>query len=410
MNSRVETQNTRTTSNSDRLHYLDWLRVLAIFMVFLFHAVHPFDFGDWQVKNVDQSEVLTIILLILAMWGMPFFFLVAGAGSWLALKRRTGSQYLRERFYRLLIPFIVGFILFSPIEYYCENMNKMQRGLQTSFQPFLSSFTIFNPLLLRFPGFSPRWLGSGYHLWFLGFLFCFALITLPLFMWLKKKPGMGLISRIAKLCEHRGGLLIFIIPFIIVKLTLTPIVPLEHDWADFVFLMCFFALGFILFADEGFTNAIRRDWWIFLILPTVIILGLLGMYLADIPVITWYETPGISQFLLIQLLISIIAVCYSLTMLFVGMRFLDFNNKWLRYGQEAALPFFVLHQPVIIVIAYFVVQLNAGILMKLPVVVLSSFVVTIGLYELIIQRVHILRLAFGMKFKSSKKYEPASIG
>jgi glucan biosynthesis protein C len=410
MNTKVESQEIGSTPDSGRLHYLDWLRVLAIFMVFLFHAVHPFDFGDWQVKNVDQSEILTIILMILGMWGMPFFFLVAGAGSWLALQRRTGSQYLRERFYRLLIPFIIGFVLFSPIEYYCENMNKIQRGLQTSFQSFLSSFTVFNPLLLRFPGFSPRWLGSGYHLWFLGFLFCFALITLPFFMWLKNKLGMRFISWMANLCEHRGGLLLFIIPIALVKVILTPIAPLEHDWADFLFLMCLFALGYILFADQRFVTAIRRDWWILLTMPTVIILGLLGMYLADIPVLTWSVTPGIPQFYLLQLFVSIIAVCYSLTMLFVGMRFLDYSNKWLRYGQEAALPFFVLHQPVIIVIAFFVVQWNAGILVKLPVVVLSSFAVSIGLYELIIRRVPPFRLAFGMKSKSLKEYKPAGIG
>jgi peptidoglycan/LPS O-acetylase OafA/YrhL len=113
-------QHTSSASSSPRVHYLDWLRVVAILMVFLFHAVHPFDFGDWQVKNVDQSEILTIVLLALAIWGMPFFFLVAGASSWFALQRRTARQYVTERFYRLLIPFVVGTVLFSPIEYYCE--------------------------------------------------------------------------------------------------------------------------------------------------------------------------------------------------------------------------------------------------------------------------------------------------
>jgi peptidoglycan/LPS O-acetylase OafA/YrhL len=403
----VESREIGSTPGSNRLHYLDWLRVLAILMVFLFHAVHPFDFGDWQVKNVNQSEILTTILLLLSIWGMPFFFLVAGAGSWLALQKRTGHQYLRERFYRLLIPFIVGFILFSPLEYYCENLNKMQRGMQTSFQGFLSTFSTFNPLLLRFPGLSPRWMGFGYHLWFLGFLFCFALITLPIFLWLKKRPGVSLLSCMAKLCEHRGGLLLFIIPMVVVKVILAPLFPLEHDWADFIFQMCFFALGYILFADERFTSAIRRDWWILLTIPTVIVLGLLGIYLAGIPVLSWSETPGIPQFYLLQIFISIIAVCYSLTMLYIGMRFLDFSNRWLRYGQEAALPFFVLHQPVIIVIAFFVVQWNADILVKLPVVVLSSFAVTAGLYELIVRRINPLRLMFGMK---SQILDKAQVG
>ena len=54
-------------------------------------------------------------------------------------------------------------------------------------------------------------------------------------------------------------------------------------------------------------------------------------------------------------------------------------------------------QPVIIVIAYFVVQWDAGIPVKLPVVVLGSLVVSVGLYELIIRRVDPLRVVFGMK-------------
>ena len=404
MKDKVESQDTRSTPDSARLHYLDWLRVLSILMVFLFHAVHPFDFGDWQVKNVEQSEILTIILLFLSIWGMPFFFMMAGAGSWFALQRRTARQYISERFYRLLLPFIAGAILFSPIEYYCENMNKIQRGALTSFPGFLSGFSIFNPLLLRFPGFSPRWFGvAGYHLWFLGFLFSFALITLPFFLWLKKESGQKTLSWMAKLCEHRGGILLFAIPAAIIYCLLLPLFPQEHDWADFIFQMFFFAIGFILFADERFTRAVRRDWPLLLTVGCVTVVGLVGGFLVGLPLLTWNETPGIPAFYILQVLRSAIAICFSLMMLFVGMRFLDFTNKWLRYGQEAALPFFVLHQPVIIVIAFFVVQWNAGISIKLPVVVLSSFVVSIGLYELVVRRIRPLRLAFGMKSQNPDK-------
>ena len=395
MKDRVEPRDTASTPNSARLHYLDWLRVLAILMVFLFHAVHPFDFGDWQVKNAEQSEIITIILQLLSIWGMPFFFLVAGASSWLALQKRTASQYLRERFNRLLIPFVIGTILFSPIELYVEWANKVQRGVVTgSLQDFVMRPLHADDLLSLI---TPRWFGYGFHLWFLGFLFSFALITLPCFLWLRKEAGQRFVSWMAKLCEHRGGILLFTIPPATAKCLLVPLFPEEHDWADFVFQMLFFALGFILFADERFTRTIRRDRWLLLTVGTVIVLGLVGMYLTGLPVLTWSETPGIAQFYVLQFLGSAIALCYSLTMLFVGMRFLDFINQWLRYGQEAALPFFMLHQPVIIVIAFFVVQWHAGISVKLPIVVLSSFVVSIGLYELIVRRTRPLRLAFGMK-------------
>jgi surface polysaccharide O-acyltransferase-like enzyme len=395
MKAQVKSRDPQSTRAYLRLHYLDWLRVIAIFMVFLFHAVHPFDYGEWEIKNVEQSEMITIILSILAIWGMPFFFLMAGAATWFALKRRTARQYLKERFNRLLIPFIIGTILLSPLEKYLEWANKVQRGVvNVSLQEFVTRpIQASNPLSLI----SPRWFGYGFHLWFLGFLFSFALITLPFFLWLQKEAGQRFVSWIAQLCHRRGGILLFTIPLGIAQCLLTPLFPAEHDWADFVFQMLFFALGFILFSDERYTRSIRRDWWILLSVGTVVLLGLVGMYLTGIPVLELSETPDTVQFYILQYLGSVIALCYSLTMLFIGMRFLDFTNRWLRYGQEAALPFFVLHQPVIIVIAFFVVQWNAGISLKLPIVVLSSFVISVGLYELIVRRIRLLRFVFGMK-------------
>jgi uncharacterized membrane protein len=98
-----------------RLYYLDWLRVIAVFGVFLFHAVHPFDLTDWHIKNAEQSQVVTFFIAFMFPWGMPFFFLLAGAGSWFALRRRTAGEYARKRFNRLLLPFIGGAICLMPV-------------------------------------------------------------------------------------------------------------------------------------------------------------------------------------------------------------------------------------------------------------------------------------------------------
>lgn len=384
-----------STAAKVRLHYLDWLRVLAILMVFLFHAVHPFDFSDWQIKNVEQSEILSILLVLLSIWGMPFFFIVAGAASWFALQSRSSSQYVRERVKRLVVPFILGTILFSPIELYLEWANKVQRGLiTTSFQEYLVRPLSDSGLL---GWITPRWFGYGFHLWFLGFLFSFAFITLPLFQWFKQAAGRNFITWMARLSERRGMILLFVIPLTFIQCLLRPFFPEQHDWADFMYQMMFFILGFILFADKQFSRAIRRDWWLFTLMAIIIVLGLVGIYLFGAPVLEWSESPSLPQFYLLQFLGASVALCCSLLMLYIGQRFLDFSNQWLRYGQEAALPFFVLHQPVIIVIAFFVVQWEAGILLKLPVVVLSSFVGTIAIYEGIIRRLPPLRVIFGMK-------------
>jgi glucan biosynthesis protein C len=340
---------------------------------------------------------------------MPFFFLVAGAGSWFALERRTARQYISERFKRLLIPFVVGTLLFSPIQMYLEWKNKFQNGvLSIPFQQYVDNeFQLFNPLTLHYPGFTPGWFGFGFHLWFLAFLFFFALFTLPLFRWLKSEAGKRFVSRLASLSEKRGGILLFVLPLAVVQFILEPIFPIEHDWGDFIFQMCFFILGYILYADPRFIRAIRRDWWLLLTLGVAIVLGLLGMYMAELPVMAWSETPYTLEFYFIFSVVTCVAVCFTLTMLFVGMRFLDFTNNWLQYAQEAALPFFILHQPVIIVLAFFVVQWEASIAVKLPVVVLGAFALSIGLYEAFIRRIQPMRALFGMKVRRPTKIKAA---
>ncbi len=390
----------RPADPSIRLHYLDWLRVLAIFLVFLFHSVHVFDFTDWSIKNADQSELITIILTLLGLWGMPFFFMIAGTSGSFALRRRTARQYLQERTKRVLIPFIVGSLVFWLPMVYFEWSNKVQLGTWTmTFEEFLD----INVNYYAHLGLSPIWLAFGKHFWFLGFLFVFAVVTLPFFLWLKRDQGARLMARLASVSEHRGGILLLALPLIAIKLALQPFFPTQHDWADFIFQMGFFALGYLLFADECFARAIRRDWWILFGLGTLAVIVLLGLYASGLPALDWSTIPTIPQFYLIHAIIGVIAYCYSLTMLYVGMRWLDFANRLLVYAQEAVLPFFMLHQPVIILIAFFVVQWQTGILPKLVTVVVTAFVVTVGLYELLVKPFAPVRMLFGMTGGAPKK-------
>ncbi len=113
--------------------------------------------------------------------------------------------------------------------------------------------------------------------------------------------------------------------------------------------------------------------------------------------IDWATTPGIPEFFLLWSVFSVNSWCWTLFVLYLGMRSLDFTNKWLQYGQEMIMPFFLVHQPVILTIAFFVVQWDVNLWMKLLIVVLSSFVVSLGLYELVVKRSGPARTLFGMK-------------
>ena len=374
-----------------RLHYLDTLRVVAVLVVFLYHSTMPFTMGQADIVNDERSLVATVLFVaFLAPWGMPFFFLLAGAGTWFALQRRTARQFAGERFRRLFIPFLVGCALFTPIMTYIEWQFRLGVGTyEGSYLPFL--------FVERFAGWNPTIFGwLGYHLWFLGYLFVDSLLLLPLYEWLKGEAGRRVVSWLARLCEHRGGILVFILPLLLFQLGLRPFFPDERNWADFFYYLVFFLAGYLFYADERFLRAVRRDRWLVLAVGIAALLGLMAT-VAMGEAETLFSTPSNPGFYLFWACAVVDAWCWCVTMLYVGMRFLDFSNQWTRYGQEAILPFYVLHQPVIFAIAFYVVQWEAGVTVKMLAVILGSFVVTAALYELLVRRVAPLRALFGMK-------------
>jgi glucan biosynthesis protein C len=388
----VSQQTDTTAPRTARLYYLDWLRVIATLGVFLHHASCVFSTLNFEINNSEGSEAIAIIQLFFFPWGMPLFFLVAGAASWFALRRRSAGQFTRERTLRVLVPFFTGTILLGPIQLYLSWLHRTQTGV------FDGTLLDFVAVRLAYP--FPKILGAiGYHMWFLGFLFFFSLLALPLFIWLKGETGRGVVSRLARLCERRGAILLFILPPAVVRLGLQPFFPELQEWADFCYLGTFFVLGYMLFADERFSRAIRRDWRI--LLGAGIAAWLAGMAIGYSFGFEIEKAPRAFWEFLTWGLIAACGWCWTAFMLFIGMRYLDRDSKVLRYGQATLLPFFLVHQPAILAIAYFVVQWEAAIGIKLLVVVLGAFVVSIGLTELVIKRIGILRVLFGMKGQPS---------
>jgi peptidoglycan/LPS O-acetylase OafA/YrhL len=377
------------TAKPGRLHYLDALRVLAMLMVFLFHAVHPYDASDWHVKNNELSVALTIVMSFVFTWGMPFFFLLAGASNWFSLQNRAPGSYVRERLNRLFVPYVIAALIFTPVQIYVEWSHQTATGAwQMTFAERLSMIKLYT---------NPRIFGElGYHLWFIGFLLAFSLLTLPLLRWLKSPSGTRLIERMAAFCQRRGAILLFMIPLIAIRLGLHPFFPEEHNWSDFFVLMAFFILGYILFADPRFTQAVRRDMWLFVMVG--LIATVIGTPMALSVESFDIETPPGTLFdFALWALIMVNSWTWTLFALALGIRFLNAPRRWVDYGQESVLPIYVVHQPIILVLAYFIVQWDASLIVKMVATVISSFLVAFGLYEAVIRPFAPMRALFGMK-------------
>ena len=78
---------------TQRLYYIDWLRVLAMISIFFFHADRFFDDFDWHVKNPDHNLISTLHVAFFSQWMMPLFFILSGAAVFYSLKFRSGAYF-----------------------------------------------------------------------------------------------------------------------------------------------------------------------------------------------------------------------------------------------------------------------------------------------------------------------------
>lgn len=377
----------------ERRYDIDWLRVLAIVMVFFFHNARFYDPYPWHVKNAEQSFGMFLFVALLRAWIMPLFFLLSGVGSWYALKSRTAGKYLGERVLRLLVPlYTVGiFILLPPQLYWDRLTNKQFSGSFLEFYP--SFFKYFNFDLL--PPFVLPWSG---HLWFLIFLFSISLFCLPLMIFLKSESGKRVIVKLARWGDRRGGIFLLLVPLFLVQACLRGFFQGDHTFADLVYYLMCFLMGYILPADERFTGSLKRHAWICLPLALTGFVTLGGLVLG----LGYEPLPGqgfspLWLYLLFQFVMSVQTLCWIVFIVGMGAEYLNFHNRVLGYCNEAVLPFYILHQTLILFVGGYVVQWNTAVAVKFLVISVTSFILIMAAYELLIRRLNWMRFLFGMR-------------
>ncbi len=88
-----------TTTKTQRMVELDWLRVLAIGVVFLYHSTRFFNLGDWHVKNIDTYIWVEMWTVFASRWMMPLFFIISGVSLYHALDKSEGfGKFCQNKF------------------------------------------------------------------------------------------------------------------------------------------------------------------------------------------------------------------------------------------------------------------------------------------------------------------------
>jgi hypothetical protein len=377
-------------SSSNRRFEFDWLRVLAILVVFLYHSTRFFNLGDWHVKNVNTYVWVEIWNIFATRWMMPLFFIISGASLFYAIgKSADWRKFYVDKFLRLMIPVLIASVTHSILQVYLERLTHGQ--FSGSFFSFLPA--AFNGVYFAI-GMPGNFAFHGMHHWYLLFLFIYSLICYRLFIWLQD-GGREILNRITSMCAIPGLMYLwFALPLLIMH-ALVPRAVLEvgaGGWG-FLYYIWFLISGFLIVSSDRLQRNIKDQCWISLLLGMVFVSAYLYLLFSPSGVIlpTW-----ISDWIY-TLLSFFSAWCWLFAILGFGMRYLAFDRPILRYSNEGVLPFFILHQTVLLAMGYFIMTWQIPDVLKWAIVFTGSFIIITALYTLVVRKFELFRFLFGMK-------------
>ena len=398
-------------AHAARWHELDWLRLGAVAGVFVYHGTRVFMAGPYSIKNPDRLPLLDLLGFVVEQWGMPLLFLISGisfARRQIAMKTTAleganrsaigaadRSKMLLAIARRLAVPFVAGTILFGPLQVYLERVQ--QDGFAGSFIDFLPR--VFD----GWYGFGGNFPWMGLHLWYLLALLIFIPASLPLIAatraLIKTRPGRWA----AKTLGWRPAAAVVLGGFVTLWAaeTIVGLWPgtvgntVLGGWAlpaYFVIFVTGIATGF----QPGWRAELPRWAWPLAMSAVAVTAGGLVLVITGVTDAALAErSPFAPAYVAVMGLRAGNAWLWLLAWLALGAKILaDWPSP--RALNDAVLPAYILHQPVLLVMAFFIVQLDATIAAKWLLLIVSAAATT-AIFAALVLFVPPLRWLFGVR-------------
>lgn len=381
---------TKTENLNVRRYDLDWLRVIAILLVLLFHVGMFFVHWDWHVKNNITSRALGYVMIWLHYWRMPLLLFISGAGTIFASAKRSKKEFTIERSKRLLIPLIFAMLVIVPPQIYFERIKN-----------FVSYFH-FYPTVFDFVPYPMGGSFSWHHMWFVLYLFIFSMIAIPLISFLKSDRSVNFITKLENYLSKKWAFLSYITVIVLSQFILRPYFPEEthslvNDWAYFTFCFTFFIAGMMVASSDKLWEILLQKRRLHFYIALISLALMQFLYAVDWDAIQPYLNIDLEQIWDVNA--TIVAWSWVIAIVGYGQKYLNKNSRILKFSNEGIYPFYILHQTVIIAIAYPMINWSEGIIVKFVLLALLSFTVTVAIYALFIKPFNIMRFLFGMKSK-----------
>ncbi len=358
-----------------RRYDIEYLRIIAVLLLIPFHsAMVFFSYESFYVKSPKSHFLFDYFVFLLSPWHMPLLFVIAGMSSFYALKKRTWQQYISERTKRLLIPFLFAMLFIVPPQPYFAYLRN---------HPDSNVLDFAKQYFLQIQGDFSGYTGlfTPAHMWFVFYLYVYSLISLPLLLKIKQNA------------ESIGSFfsmqyILFLYPIVIGLAEQLPSLGSKNPFYYFTY----FIIGFTIASHHDIEEIIKEKKF------HILILGIITMtiYLVLVEKSFTFEKYSYED-VLFYILRKFNVWFWLLFILGYGKKFFYFPIQTLPYAIEMSYPFYILHQTVIIILAYHIVSWNMNLWIIFFALVSLSFFVTFVIYHFLIRKYRILRFLFGIK-------------
>ena len=298
-------------------------------------------------------------MMIFNIWRIPILFMISGMGAYFALRNKNWKVFLKDRSKRILFPYIFGFFFICPISIYVAS-------------------TFYSKQIGYYP--------NPGHLWFLGNIYSYVLLLLPLMLFCIKNPDNFIFKILRTLLKPRLGIFFFAFIIGIEGVLFSP-----DDYADYFMNIHGFMLGLICFFLGFIMVAMKHDIWQIIQNTRSITLFLAFIFCLIRLYFAFTIDHKVPKFI-----IGFESMCWMLAVFGYGSFYLNHQSKALTYFKDAVYPIYILHMPLQSLLSYLIMPAQIPSLVKLNLLIIGTLFCSIFLYE-IIKRMNWIRPIFGLR-------------
>ncbi|MBB5577955.1 hypothetical protein GGD50_006611 [Rhizobium paranaense] len=345
-------------------------------LLIIYHVSLIYNSRVFILKAPDSSAIFDLIHLWTHPWRMSLLFLISGVVTGILLTRQPPGALRKARTRQLLTPLLVGILFLIPPQIYVW-LNAVE-GVDISLFDVFWHYVTLTPV--RLPDGEQVLLFGIQHLWYLAYLWVYTVIlTFAVSVWPQLLPGAG-----KWLATWLAGKRILIVPallFVLLKLALRPAFPpsldILSDWYNHAAYLTSFLLGAVMATRDEHWDALvaMRKPALILALACATSLALLFPGLPDGEPEKW-------RVLLGRVLGGTFQWCAVVTILGYAKIWWNSENAVVAYLNRAVLTYYVLHQTVMLLLAYGLHQMGLLSVSSFIPIVVATFAICALFYEL----------------------------